>query len=283
MRDKKLILILSVITAIFIVIFFVLLFRGEENKTTQHILSTFPSDKEENSPTNTPIRITFQKNAVLLLNSITITPSLDYLQTGSEDNVYLTPKNGLKANTRYTIQVYFKNTKDSYTFSFKTGKITVGSPGPDASAYEQYENSVREKAPDGFLSNKVPHKEYGFSITSFYDEKYKQFSFAVVLLGENKEKSKSDLQKWLKSLKLTDQQIDSLHFVYISEAVANLKTKLPYFGTYFVLSYNTESDLIKAIIYQNTKTQGDKEFDAFLKENGVNSRSEINNLTVIYQ
>lgn len=282
MKDKKILIILSLLTVFLIGIFLVLFLSKKESAASQYILSTFPQDKDENAPTNAPIRITFQKNAVSLLSSITLTPSLDYLQTRSEDNVYLTPKNGLKANARYTIQVYFKDTKDSYAFSFKTGKTTIGSQGPDTIAVEQHEKQQRETRPDLFLSNKVPHKEFGFSITSFYDATYKQFSFAVVLLGENKEKSKSDLQKWLKSLKLTGQQIDSLHFVYISEAVEKLKGELPFDGKFFGIDYDKDKDQTTIYIFKKSQSQGEKELDEFLKKKGILDKSEINNLTVLY-
>lgn len=68
----------------------------------------------------------------------------------------------------------------------------------------------------------------------------------------------------------------------IHEIIINgLKEKLPYYGENFTILYDKSTDKTKVFIYRNV-SEGEKEFDEFLKQNGVENRSWITNLSIEY-
>lgn len=66
------------------------------------------------------------------------------------------------------------------------------------------------------------------------------------------------------------------------EKVDSLKRQLPYYGTYFTITYDRSSDVTKVFIYTN-KELGEKEFLDYLISKGVESSSWIKNLETIYK
>lgn len=74
---------------------------------------------------------------------------------------------------------------------------------------------------------------------------------------------------------LSEEEINKRSFV-----VSGLIDKLPYFGTNFTLSYSFSG--ANFILYINPKEEsaGNSEFDLFLKKNGIDSRSWVENLFI---
>lgn len=66
-------------------------------------------------------------------------------------------------------------------------------------------------------------------------------------------------------------------------AVGTLLNKLPYKGTNFSMSYDFDTNSFVVIINKFNQDEGNKEFDTFLKNNGVMDRSWIKNLNLSYQ
>lgn len=158
-----------------------------------------------------------------------------------------------------------------------------GAPGPNPTEYFEYEENVRKTDPDIYLANRLPYSTSTFSMTKFTNWKTGATYFIVSLRGSDSIKSREDAISWMRSLRLTDSQIQSLSISYQPEAVVKLKEeKLPYYGTSFSIGYDKSFDATKVVIYLRAGEAGEQEFDAFLKENGITDRSQINNLTTLY-
>lgn len=62
--------------------------------------------------------------------------------------------------------------------------------------------------------------------------------------------------------------------------VSKLIGIVPYEGKDFALDYNIKSAMFVLTIKQNAQQAGNQEFDAFLKQNQIQDRSWISNLTI---
>lgn len=68
-----------------------------------------------------------------------------------------------------------------------------------------------------------------------------------------------------------------------SYLVGKLINILPYGTTLFTLSYDIDKDLFALSLKKDSVEDANKSFDLFLKENGIESRTWIENLTVLYK
>jgi hypothetical protein len=66
-------------------------------------------------------------------------------------------------------------------------------------------------------------------------------------------------------------------------SISALIGKLPYQGTYFSLSYDFASDSFLLSLSTTNQTQGEMEFENFLKQNGVLDKNWLENLTTNLQ
>ncbi len=62
-------------------------------------------------------------------------------------------------------------------------------------------------------------------------------------------------------------------------AVADLLDIVPYKGSHFTLTYSYKTNEFTLVVDKNNKALGSQEFDQWLKEHNVDSRSWIKNLT----
>lgn len=67
------------------------------------------------------------------------------------------------------------------------------------------------------------------------------------------------------------------------QKVALFLEKLPMQGTNFTAAYDMETNTVQVTIPTAKRTEGEAEFDAFLRANGVESRDWIQNLTFRYR
>lgn len=65
--------------------------------------------------------------------------------------------------------------------------------------------------------------------------------------------------------------------------IGSLLNKLPYYGNNFSMNYDFNNNQFTVIIKIDKKTEGDKEFNEFLKENKILDKSWFNNLTILYK
>jgi hypothetical protein len=62
------------------------------------------------------------------------------------------------------------------------------------------------------------------------------------------------------------------------EQISSLIDNIPYAGTYFSLAYNFNDAYFYAYIDPANKTEGDRQLDEFLKQNGIENRTTMPNL-----
>lgn len=181
------------------------------------IVSTRPSAGETNVATNQAIVVTFNRRPSAGEVIFTLAPTTPYQTIWRENTLIITPQTPLSPGTLYTYSISFSDTSripEVYTFT------TSGPPGvyqPDtqpSGAAEKQQKFLRENYPDIYLRGFIPYKAASFSITSDYRlEPEGHYYFVFTLLGD-KEKSKTEAVAWLRSLGLTEAQIQSLDISY---------------------------------------------------------------------
>lgn len=65
--------------------------------------------------------------------------------------------------------------------------------------------------------------------------------------------------------------------------LGKLAAKLPYTGLLFSLSYDIDSDFFNLVINKNNTVGASEELNSFLKKNGVEEKSWIENLKTSYE
>ena len=63
--------------------------------------------------------------------------------------------------------------------------------------------------------------------------------------------------------------------------VGSLIDKLPYYGKNFSIIYDTSINVFFLYLNPSNIAGGNKDFDAFLKQNGIDERSWVENITII--
>lgn len=184
------------------------------------VTGTFPTDNSINIPLETTITINFNKQPSINDIKVFVTPSLNYSSSITGSSIIITPKTPLLAGTKYVILVEYKpNTYLSKTFDFSF--ITIGPtpteiPTPtEKSAIDAENDYYKQHSPDVFLKNQTPFSNNDFTIISpgYKTTPVFHYYFTVTLKGD-KDTSKASFINWLKSLGLTDQQIQGLDITY---------------------------------------------------------------------
>lgn len=174
------------------------------------------------------ITITFNRQIKPENIKLLITSGLDYSQSDFEfykevrgENLIITPKERFSPGTTYYMEIVYKPTNHLLTNSVftTTGPTTTPPPNTAPSGFiEEQEEFQRKNYPDVFLSNKAPFETDTFSVTSDYtSEPTDHFYFIVSLKGPDHEKAKENATNWVKSLGLTEEQINSLDITYREE------------------------------------------------------------------
>ncbi len=159
-------------------------------------------------------------------------------------------------------------------------------PAPGKVAVDEEANNLRTHYPGSYLKNNLPYQTNDFKANvNFFDDSISQYRFVVTL---NDDQAKDSFITWLRSLKLTDQQISKLAITYLNSQQASQVNKIksmlkPYDGNNFTLSYDPSLDSINVLIYKSNIPAGEQEFNDYLKQNGIDSRDWLNNLTIEYK
>lgn len=180
------------------------------------IVSTQPADRATNIGVEEKIIVTFNRKPEADEVSFSISPDVYYFMEIQENKLLAIPQEKYSAGTQYTFAVKYKNPPyTSKTYSFTTigpTQTTLPDTYPSG-AREIEENFQRLNHPDVFLSNKTPYKTNTFSVSSrFVSVPIGHYAFTVT--AANVEQAKKEVQSWLKSLELTDTQIQTLDIEY---------------------------------------------------------------------
>lgn len=248
-----------------------------------------PQDNNTNVPQNQQVQITFNRALSLEEVYISFGPGVTFKPIVSGNIISLVPQSPLVDGLTYRILIKFNKTgqlSKQYQFT------VVGTPPsalPDTQppgAAQQSEEFNRQNHPDIFLANKTPIKQASFDLYkgTLKSTPQEHYSFVAVSKADS---AKDDLLSYLLSLGLTQDQINSLDIVYISQdqfnKVSAMKDKLPFFSYNVSIGYDKSFDNTTVKIDQKNKVDGEQTLNEFLKQNGVDSTNWINNLSIIYE
>ena len=184
------------------------------------VVSTVPRDESENIPVTQQIELAF--NEPFTLSEITILVSPDTKITTSVENNTLTivPDPSWQESTAYRITIRYPDVNklpDSIGFITEGGgEITYPDTAPDPTSIAESEQFVLRERPDIFLKNNTPYVEESFSIISDYDSDTQKFVFLVEIAeGISEEEGRGSAEAWMKSIGLSQSQINSLSVEYI--------------------------------------------------------------------
>ncbi len=235
----KLLLFYSLIALIFIlVVGMFLILRNKKNGQTQpgnqngfvtitpfptngiqhlSIIKTTPLDKAINIPLSSDIFITFNSSQQINQVTVNAVPAIQYTQSILGNTLVLTLSQVLQSNTKYQISTSLPG-GSPYTFSFTTIGNTI-TPSPDTrdtNLFNKIKANEREKSPDVYVSNNSPYHNQDFSISYNFvsGTPTGHFHFTVILLNPDKNVVQASFINWLKSLDMTDEQIQRLDITY---------------------------------------------------------------------
>ena len=188
------------------------------SKIALTITNTRPGDGEHNVALGSAIVITFNRRLSVGEVIFTIAPVVGAQLTLRDNTLIVTPKSSLAPGTLYTFSISYQGGQklpDVFTFT-TTGPTTPFLPNTQPKgAAEHEERFLRENYPDIYLQRFIPYQSASFSINSEYRlAPTGHYAFLVKSLEDDSSKAKIEVIAWLKSLKLTDQQIEQLDISY---------------------------------------------------------------------
>lgn len=180
------------------------------------IIATSPVDEAKNIPVGSDLKISFSRNITADEIEFSIAPTVPFSQTISGSNLTINFETILSGGTRYTYIIKYPNQRvPSGTYSFITEGPLRPLPNTQPEGAEPTNQQfLREQHPDVFLANYSPYNTGTFSITHVFDEQNQKFRFTVTSKSEIPETGKNDFLTWLKTLELTDNQIQFLEITY---------------------------------------------------------------------
>ncbi|MDP3724110.1 MAG: Ig-like domain-containing protein [bacterium] len=186
----------------------------EEIRSDLVILSTVPRNGEAAVEINIPLRIVMNQPIENVSLTAVVTPRVDYATQKLGPVFFLTPRTTFEKNTQYTIDILSGNTRVG-SFSFITGAQEHAGTAPDESSIQEQERFYLNNYPDVFLSNNIPFDSDQFFIKrGGVRPPPDQRNYFVVTLKGDRENSKEVFLHWLRSLGLTDTQIQTLDIEY---------------------------------------------------------------------
>lgn len=179
------------------------------------INSSYPANNTQDFPPNATLSFTFNRNIDTDVMSVTFNPAVQFNQTIASDLLLIKPKTELKPSTIYSVVVLGKDMAVSYTIQFQTAAQNPKDTSPTAEGIKQIEDTLRKaQPPNAYLANKLPYSTSDFSATSANRPTTNNLYFIVVLQGTDKVSAKNAFLDWLRSLQLTDTQIQGLDIEY---------------------------------------------------------------------
>lgn len=189
----------------------------EEVRSDIVILSTVPGNGASNVEINIPLRVVMNQPIDNVSLTAIVTPRVDYAIQKLGPVFFLTPRTTFAKNTQYTIDILSGDTRFG-SFSFTTGTQEHVGTAPDEASLEDQEKFYLNNYPDVYLSNKIP-----FDSDQFFIKRGgvrlppNERNYFIVTLKSDQENSKEVFLDWLRSLGLTDAQIQGLDIEYRSQ------------------------------------------------------------------
>lgn len=174
------------------------------------IIDALPADKSTDNPPDQTIYVTFNKNVPSDI-VFSLSPDVPHTTNGSNNVFSVSFSTALATKSVYVYTISSKQYNFSQSFTFTTADPTSGQDNVS----QDIINASRQNQPDLYLYNQVPYTTATFAVSgSFQSTPQNHFAFIVTLERTNTDKSKQDFINWVKSLGLTDQQIQTLDISY---------------------------------------------------------------------
>lgn len=250
MNIKKIIIILLVFVIILGTLFFVLLSNrpnlqnetGEstdpvtqQNKDTQSptgiirptsqlqegeldITAVSPADGSLDVETGMPLEITFSRKFTMTEIEFIISPNTPYLINNYENKLIVAPQTSWETGTPYGFSINFTDDDQQvrlYRFT-TTGPTPSYLPDTQAEEVMEYTNAYeKENNPDIYVANQTPYETDTFAIRADFEPKVPaHYYFTVTTKTGAASQAQAAVNEWLKSLDLTQEQIDNLDIRY---------------------------------------------------------------------
>lgn len=259
--------------------------------TPLSIVSVLPENGATNVSPDQQVHIVFSRPLSLNEVYISFGPGVVFKTNVNGDTVTIVPQSPLVAGLTYKLLVKFNKTgqlSNQYQFTVAGDPPATLPDTQPPGAAQQSEEYNRQNHPDIYLVNKAPIKQASFDLYkgSLKPTPKEHYSF-VMTSKADPASSKSDFFAELKSLGLSQDQINSLDIIFITQAqfdqVVKLKGQPPYYTSTFSLLYERSADKTTVYLDQNNRDRAQKDFNDHLKQNGVESSDWVNNLSIVYQ
>jgi hypothetical protein len=236
-RKFKLLALACVIGIPFLVFLFSLFTNGNKKQTPQPIpqkgiivntqypdqqytiVSTNPSQGQTNVARTQPITLTFNQT-VETIPHFSLLPSVQYSMVARGNTVTITPTNSFEVGQMYSLVVTLprptqgNDTLYQLVFTIAGPTPTLAPDTTDQNLFKNDDESTKNARPDVFLSNYTPYTSSTFSVASDYKTDPTGHFFFTVTIHGDQNSGRADLTNWMKSLGLTDSQIQSLDITY---------------------------------------------------------------------
>lgn len=177
------------------------------------ILGATPPDQATNVPVNTSISIGFSRNFTSGEITFSIGPTITYKTTISGSTLNITPNLPLLPGATYQYVVQFADGSFSKKYSFTTAGENPNTNNPNYDNTSNLQNAwYRSFKPDVFLANKTPYQGSDFSVT--YDLTEIPYEHYFFIVTTSTSQGQNDFLAWLRTLGLTDKQIQQLEIHY---------------------------------------------------------------------
>lgn len=172
------------------------------------VQSVSPLAGATNVPLDSKLAISFNQPFSMKDILFSLSPNISYNLSIAGTSLIISPTNLLTANTPYTFSVSIDG-EAQQSFSFTTTQVVITSQDSVPGASDQLN---KDKYPDIFLYNRMPFSSDGFQATGgFTSSPSEHYYFTVSLTNAD---GKTAFINWMKSLGLSDQQIQQLDIRY---------------------------------------------------------------------
>ncbi len=182
------------------------------------IVNIDPKDNDTNINQDKKITITFSKNFNMNDIEFFLSPKTDYTTVIENNKLIITPVNKWSPGTTYSYSVNFPdNNQKVRLYSF-----TVSGPTPEQlpdtqpeGMFEEELNDQKQNNPDIYVTNNTPYENNFFLATSDFESKTPAHYYLQIISKTTDEaKVREEVNLWLQSLDLNQDQIDSLDIRY---------------------------------------------------------------------
>ena len=179
------------------------------------VISTSPTNGQTNVPVNTPITIIFNRPVSADELTFWVGPNISATTSISGNTLTATLSTVLDQGTTYGYNIKFKNGSAAKSVYFTTEGTGPASNTLYDPVRELQSSQDKQLHPDIYISNEMPYTGDLFHVSySYTASPNSHIYFSVLLYGNNQNAAKQDFVSWVKSLGITDQQINTMDIRY---------------------------------------------------------------------